>query len=76
MDKVKGIQTEPSEEKSVEMKKQRGKRLYESLFPLESPKQVIKEESYDELLGRPPSFEGRLANEDNKNSLEAYRMKV
>ena len=31
-----------------------------------------EEESYEELLDCPPSFEGRLAKGDNKISLEEY----
>ena len=77
MDKGKGIQAKPSEKKRITRKKQRRKRLYELLFFLESPEEEINEKSYEEecyeeLLARQPSFEGRLANADNKISLEAY----
>nr|XP_025885962.1 uncharacterized protein LOC101266858 [Solanum lycopersicum] len=76
MDKGKGIQTEPSEEEWVQMQKQR-KRLYKLLIPPESPEQEMneecfEEESYEELLALPPSFEGHLTNTDNKISPEAY----
>ena len=41
-------------------------------IPSWEPEKEINEESYEELLARPPSFKGRQAKGDNKISLEAY----
>ena len=61
MDKENGIQVERSEEERIKMQKHPRKRLYELLFPPESPiqeinKECYEEESYEELLSLPPSF--------------------
>lgn len=55
----------------VDIQKQRGKRLYDLLFPVENPELEKIEESYEEMVAYKPSLEGRLAEGNNKITLEA-----
>ena len=72
MDKRKNIESELTEEEVIDIQRQRGKYLYDLLFPSENPELENIDKSYEEAVARKPSLEGRLAEVDQKVTLEAY----
>ncbi len=72
MIKGKCIQTKPTEEEIIDIRKQPGKILYNILFPPESLDLGSTKEIYDEAVAHKPSLEGRQAEGDKKVTLKAY----
>lgn len=72
MNKGKSIEIKTTKEEMIDIQMQRGKRLYDILFPSERPEEEIVAEYYEEALSLKPSLEKRLAKGDRKITLDLH----
>lgn len=72
MDEGKNIKIKPNEEEMIDIRRQHGKHLCNILFPPEIPELERIETSCEEAITLNPYLKGRLAEENQKVTLNAY----